>query len=100
MEYETDSNDVLYVRIDRTRKIALTVLLRALGFGTDQEIIDLLGEDERLTATLEKDRTTTKAASVEDGLICHYKTAPPRRTPDGGVGPGPAQLPVFRPPAL
>ena len=81
MEYETDSNDVLYVRIDRTRKIALTVLLRALGFGTDQEIIDLLGEDERLTATLEKDRTTTKAASVEDGLIAIYKQLRPGEPP-------------------
>jgi DNA-directed RNA polymerase subunit beta len=47
----------VYVRIDRTRKIPVTVLLRALGFGSDQEIIDLLGEDEYLRNTLEKDNT-------------------------------------------
>lgn len=58
LEYETDSNDVISVRVDRTRKQPVTVLLRALGIGTDAEIIELLGEDERLAATLEK--TTLK----------------------------------------
>jgi DNA-directed RNA polymerase subunit beta len=57
LEFETDAKDVVYVRIDRTRKIPITVLLRALGFGSDQEIIDLLGEDEFLKNTLEKDNT-------------------------------------------
>ena len=57
LEYETDSNDIISVRVDRTRKQPVTVLLRALGIGTDAEIIELLGEDERLLATLEKDNT-------------------------------------------
>ena len=54
LEYETDSNDVLWVRIDRARKLPITLILRALGYGTDQEIVDLLGEDERLMATLQR----------------------------------------------
>ncbi|NEU32455.1 DNA-directed RNA polymerase subunit beta [bacterium LRH843] len=57
LELETDAKDIVYVRIDRTRKIPVTVLLRALGFGSDQEIIDLLGEDEYLRNSLEKDNT-------------------------------------------
>ena len=57
LEFETDAKDVVYVRIDRTRKIPVTVLLRALGFGTDQEIIDLLGDNEYIRNTLEKDNT-------------------------------------------
>ena len=69
LEYETDSNDVISVRVDRTRKQPVTVLLRAFGIGSDAEIIELLGEDERLMATLEKDNTKT----VEEGLIEIYK---------------------------
>ncbi|AXI07585.1 DNA-directed RNA polymerase subunit beta [Oceanobacillus zhaokaii] len=66
LEFETDAKDVAYVRIDRTRKLPITVLLRALGFGTDQEIIDLLGENEYLKNTLEKDNTeTTEKALLE-----------------------------------
>lgn len=57
LEYETDAKDVVYVRIDRTRKLPVTVLLRALGFGSDQEILDLIGENEYLRNTLEKDNT-------------------------------------------
>jgi DNA-directed RNA polymerase subunit beta len=57
LEYETDAKDVVYVRIDRTRKLPVTVLLRALGFGSDQEIIDLIGENEYLRNTLDKDNT-------------------------------------------
>ena len=53
LEYETDAKDVAYVRIDRTRKLPITVLLRALGFGSDQEIIDLIGDNEYLRNTLE-----------------------------------------------
>lgn len=81
MEYETDSNEVLSVRIDRTRKLPVTVLLRALGYGSDAEIIDLLGDDERLRATLEKDANTTKTASEEDGLIAIYKQLRPGEPP-------------------
>ncbi|HYK75034.1 MAG TPA: DNA-directed RNA polymerase subunit beta, partial [Pseudoneobacillus sp.] len=57
LEYETDAKDVVYVRIDRTRKLPVTVLLRALGFGSDQEIIELIGDNEYLRNTLEKDNT-------------------------------------------
>ena len=77
LEYETDSNDVISVRVDRTRKQPVTVLLRALGIGTDAEIIELLGEDERLSATLEKDNTNT----VEEGLIEIYKKLRPGEPP-------------------
>ncbi len=59
LEYETDSNDILWVRIDRTRKVPITVLLRALGFGTDEMIENILGEDERIKATIQKDNTKT-----------------------------------------
>lgn len=58
LEYETDSNDIFYVRIDRNRKMPVTVLIRALGFGTDTSITELFGEDARLIATMEKDTTT------------------------------------------
>ena len=77
LEYETDSNDVISVRVDRTRKQPVTVLLRALGIGSDAEIIDLLGEDERLMATLEKDNTKT----VEEGLVEIYKKLRPGEPP-------------------
>ena len=77
LEYETDSNDVISVRVDRTRKQPVTVLLRALGIGTDAEIIELLGEDERLAATLEKGNTKT----VEEGLIEIYKKLRPGEPP-------------------
>lgn len=77
LEYETDSNDVISVRVDRTRKQPVTVLLRALGIGTDAEIIELLGEDERLSATLEKDNTNT----TEEGLIEIYKKLRPGEPP-------------------
>ena len=59
LEYETDARDVVHVRIDRTRKLPITVLLRALGFSTDEEIIDLIGDNEYLRNTLEKDNTET-----------------------------------------
>ena len=77
LEYETDSNDIMYVRIDRNRKLPVTVFLRALGFGTDQQIIDLFGEDERLLATIEKDSTS----STEEGLIEVYKRQRPGEPP-------------------
>ena len=74
LEYETDSNDVLWVRIDRARKLPITVILRALGYGTDAEIIDLMGEDERLMSTLQKG---DNAKSREEGLIEIYKRQKP-----------------------
>ncbi|WP_053955638.1 DNA-directed RNA polymerase subunit beta [Inediibacterium massiliense] len=77
LEYETDSNDVISVRVDRTRKQPLTVLLRALGFGTDAEIINLLGEDERLMHTLDKDSTKSR----EEGLLEIYKKLRPGEPP-------------------
>jgi len=77
LEYETDSNDVMYVRIDRTRKLPLTVLLRSLGYGTDIQITELLGEDERLLATIEKDNTK----SEEEGLLEVYKRLRPGEPP-------------------
>ncbi|MCQ2458730.1 MAG: DNA-directed RNA polymerase subunit beta, partial [Clostridia bacterium] len=74
LEYETDSNDVLWVRIDRARKLPITVILRALGYGTDAEILDLLGDDVRLNATLMKG---DNAKSKEEGLIEIYKRQKP-----------------------
>lgn len=77
LEYETDSKEIVYVRIDRTRKLPITVLLRALGYGTNAQIIDLLGDDERLSATLEKDNTS----SAEEGLLEVYKRLRPGEPP-------------------
>jgi DNA-directed RNA polymerase subunit beta len=77
LEYETDSNEILHVKIDRQRKVSVTALLRALGYGTDAQILDLLGEEERLLNTLEKD--TTK--STEEGLIEIYKRQRPGEPP-------------------
>ncbi|MDL2258842.1 DNA-directed RNA polymerase subunit beta, partial [Eubacteriales bacterium OttesenSCG-928-K08] len=77
LEYETDSNEVLWVKIDRQRKVHITALLRALGYGTNAQIEDLLGTDERLTATLQKDATH----SVEEGLIEIYKRQRPGEPP-------------------
>jgi DNA-directed RNA polymerase subunit beta len=61
LEYETDSNDCLWVRIDRARKLPITAILRALGYGTDAQLTDLLGEDERLLATISHCDTNIKA---------------------------------------
>ncbi|OZU87238.1 DNA-directed RNA polymerase subunit beta [Virgibacillus indicus] len=77
LEFETDAKDVVYVRIDRTRKLPITVLLRALGFGTDQEIIDLLGDNEYLKNTLEKDNTET----TEKALLEIYERLRPGEPP-------------------
>ncbi|RSK25539.1 DNA-directed RNA polymerase subunit beta [Bacillus sp. HMF5848] len=77
LEYETDAKDVVYVRIDRTRKLPVTVLLRALGFGTDQEIIDLIGDNEYLRNTLEKDNTET----TEKALLEIYERLRPGEPP-------------------
>ncbi len=73
LEYETDSNDVFYVRVDRTRKVPVTVLIRALGIGTNQEIIDLFGEEPKITASFGKDVAT----NYHEGLLELYKKIRP-----------------------
>ncbi len=78
LEYEMDSNDVVYVRIDKNRKIPLTTFIRALGVGSDEEIYELFGEDERLKQTiLQKDQTK----NTSDGLIDVYKKLRPGEPP-------------------
>ena len=77
LEYETDSNDIFHVKIDKMRKTPITVLIRALGFGTDAEIIELFGEDDRLMRTMEKDTTKT----VEEGLLEIYRKLRPGEPP-------------------
>lgn len=77
LEYETDSNDIFYVRIDRTRKVPVTVLIRALGVGTDEEIVQLFGEEPKILATIEKD----VSKSYEEGLIEIYKRIRPGEPP-------------------
>ena len=73
LEYETDSNDVFYVRVDRTRKVPVTVLIRALGIGTNQEIIDLFGEEPKIVASFGKDTAT----NYQEGLLELYKKIRP-----------------------
>ena len=73
LEYETDSNDVFYVRVDRTRKVPITVLIRALGYGTNAEIIDLFGEEPKILASFTKDT----AESYQEGLLELYKKIRP-----------------------
>ena len=73
LEYETDSNDVFYVRADRTRKVPVTVLIRALGYGTNAEIIDLFGEEPKLLASFGKDTSD----NYQDGLLELYKKIRP-----------------------
>lgn len=77
IEYETDSNDIVYVRIDKTRKLPLTVFIRALGLGSDSEIVQFFGETESLNATIEKDSTKTS----EEGLLEIYKRLRPGEPP-------------------
>ncbi len=73
LEYETDSNDVFYVRVDRTRKVPITVLIRALGIGTNPEIIDIFGEEPKILASFEKDAAT----NYQEGLLELYKKIRP-----------------------
>jgi len=77
LEYETDSNDVIYVRIDKTRKLPITILARAMGYGSDNEVISYFGEDERLKASIEKDNTKTR----EEALLEIYKRLRPGEPP-------------------
>ncbi len=73
LEYETDSNDIFYVRVDRTRKVPVTVLIRALGYGTNAEIIELFGEEPKLLASFGKDTSD----NYQDGLLELYKKIRP-----------------------
>ena len=77
IEYETDSNDVFYARVDRTRKIPVTTLLRALGLATDEQILDFFGNEEKLRVTLEKDPIKTQ----DEALIEIYKKLRPGELP-------------------
>ena len=73
LEYETDSNDVFYVRVDRTRKVPITVLIRSLGIGTNEEIRELFGDEPKILASIEKDSST----NYEEGLLELYKKIRP-----------------------
>ena len=73
LEYETDSNDIFYVRVDRTRKVPVTVLIRALGYGSNAQIVDLFGEEPKILASFGKDPSET----YEDGLLELYKKIRP-----------------------
>lgn len=77
LEYETDSNDIFYVRVDRNRKLPVTALIRAFGIGTDEEIIEYFGEEPKILATIEKDVTKT----YEEGLLEVYKKIRPGEPP-------------------
>jgi len=77
LEYETDGNDVFYVRIDRTRKLPVTVLLRAIGLVSDEQIIDLFGEDDKIIATIAKDTVKTS----EEAIVEIYKKLRPGELP-------------------
>ncbi len=77
LEYETDSNDIFYVRIDKNRKIPVTTFIRALGLGSDQEILDFFGEDERILATIQKDATK----NMEEALLEVYRRLRPGEPP-------------------
>ncbi len=80
LEYETDSNDVFFVRVDRTRKVPVTVLIRALGVGTNAEIRELFGEEPKIEASIMKDPSVSERApqgSYEEGLLELYKKIRP-----------------------
>jgi len=79
LEYETDSNDVFYVRVDRNRKVPITTFVRALGYGTNEEIKQLFGEEPKILASLAKDPSTAKdpTGSYQDGLLELYKKLRP-----------------------
>lgn len=77
LEYETDSNDCMYIRVDRTRKLPVTVFLRAMGLSSDTDLRDYFGDDENVEATIKKDNTTTQ----EEGLLEIYKRLRPGEPP-------------------
>lgn len=92
LEYETDAANVFYVRIDKNRKLPVTVLCRALGLSSDEEILNFFGEDERILATLEKDTTKNQ----DEGLLEVYRKLRPGELPHGGVRYQPDQHAVLR----
>ena len=96
LEYETDSSDVFYVRIDKNRKLPVTVFVRALGLGSDAELLDFFGDDERIHATIEKDITK----NTEEALLEVYRKLRPGEPLDRGKFPAASREPVFRPPAV
>ncbi|MFR8103560.1 MAG: DNA-directed RNA polymerase subunit beta [Clostridia bacterium] len=77
LEYETDANDVFYVRVDRTRKLPVTTLLRAVGLSTDEQIIEFFGEEDKILATIQKDTIKTQ----DEALIEIYKKLRPGELP-------------------
>lgn len=80
LEYETDSSDVFYVRVDRTRKVPITVFLRSMGLGTNQDILDVFGEEPKITASFGKDPSITEKSpegSYEGGLLELYRKIRP-----------------------
>ena len=77
IEYETDSNDVFYVRIDRTRKLPVTCLLRAIGLDTDEKMLEFFGEEDKLLATIAKDPIKT----IDESLVEIYKKLRPGELP-------------------
>ena len=77
LEYETDSNDIFYIRIDKNRKLPITAFIRALGLGSDTEILDFFGDDDRIKTTIEKDNTK----NIEEGLIEVYRKLRPGEPP-------------------
>ena len=82
LEYETDQNDVFYVRIDKNRKIPITTFIRALGLGSDAEILEYFGNDDRIVATLEKERDTREATqNTEEALLAVYRKLRPGEPP-------------------
>ena len=96
LEYETDANEVFWVRIDKNRKLPITCLIRALGLKTDQEILDTFGDDPRIVTTLEKD----PCKNYEDAMLEIYRRLRPGEPPHGGGQRDPDPQPVLRPPAL
>ena len=84
LEYENDANDVFYVRIDKNRKIPITVFIRALGLGTDGELLDYFGNDQRIKATIEKDPCKT----TEEALLEVYRDATGDNAPPKCIGGG------------
>jgi DNA-directed RNA polymerase subunit beta len=77
LEYETDSNDIFYIRIDKNRKLPITAFIRALGLGSDTEILDFFGDDDRIKTSIEKDNTK----NIEEGLIEVYRKLRPGEPP-------------------
>ena len=96
LEYETDSNDVFYVHIDKNRKIPVTTFLRAMGLGTDAQIREFFGDDERIEASLDQGRGQERGGGPAGDL----PQAAPRRAPHGGERPEPPEQPLLRRPPV